>query len=195
MLSGAEDLVPVSGAGLRLSPVPAAERSRLCPDHARHRDGRRLLGGVVHRRAAQPLRHPPASRPPPAGPTPRSSPARPGRSSPGCSAETIDPLGNQISYSYQPDPAGTAQRYLSRVSYADYGDPASPALPGHRQDHPELRARPDPFSDHRPGFELRTTQRAAAIETWTQAGTVLARRVELRYADQAGLRPPTRCRC
>ena len=47
--------------------------------------------------------------------------------------------------------------------------------------------RPDPFSDHRPGFALRTTQRVAAIETWTQAGApVLARRVELSYADQTG---------
>ena len=108
--------------------------------------------------------------------------------------ETADPLGNRISYTYQPDPAGTAQRYLSQISYADYGDPASPQYLVTVKIVPDPSPRPDPFSDHRPGFELRTTQRAAAIETWTQAGIpVLARRVELSYADQTGT-PPANCR-
>jgi RHS repeat-associated protein len=105
--------------------------------------------------------------------------------------ETVDPLGNRISYTYQAGQAGTAQRYLSEISYADYGDdPASPHYLVTIKIVLDPNPRPDPFSDHRPGFELRTTQRVAAIETWTNAATpVLARRVDLSYANQTGTLP------
>jgi hypothetical protein len=103
--------------------------------------------------------------------------------------ETVDPLGNKITYTYQADPAGT-QRYLSQISYADYGEAASRQYLVTVKIILDPLPRPDPFSDHRPGFELRTTQRIAAIETWTNAGTpVLARRVKLSYANQTGTPP------
>src|SRR5262249_52138345 len=103
--------------------------------------------------------------------------------------ETVDPLGNQIAYTYQADPGGT-QRYLSQINYADYGEAATAQYLVTVKILLDPQPRPDPFSDHRPGFELRTTQRVAAIETWTNAATpVLARRVELSYADQTGISP------
>jgi len=100
-------------------------------------------------------------------------------------SETVDLLGNRIDYSYQTDPAGTAMRYLSEIHYADYGDPASPGYLVSVQ--LSYAPRPDPFSDRRGGFELRTTQRATGIAISTQAPTpTLASSVELTYADQAG---------
>ena len=75
-------------------------------------------------------------------------------------SETEDLVGNRIVYSYASDIAGTAQRYLNEVRYADYGDPGGDSylisvrimysLPDPVSQRP---ARPDPFSDRRPGFE------------------------------------------
>ncbi len=189
MLSGAEDLVPVTGAGsapVRYRPRTEAGFARIT--HVTG-DGRRPLGGVVHRRAAQPLRHPPASQPDAgwADPAVITGPARAG-SSPGCSAETLDPLGNRILYAYQPDRG----RHRASVTCPGSATPTTATRPvPHFLVTVKIilsyEPRPDPFSDHRPGFELRTTQRAAAIETWTQAGTVLARRAELSLRRPAGL--------
>jgi hypothetical protein len=100
-------------------------------------------------------------------------------------SETIDLPGNRILYSYQPDPAGTAMRHLSEIRYADYqaGDP--PTEQFLISVKVSYEPRPDPFSDRRPGFELRSTQRATTIEVWTHAPTAtLCTSVELTYADQ-----------
>jgi RHS repeat-associated protein len=109
--------------------------------------------------------------------------------------ETVDALGNRISYTYRPDPSGT-QRYLSEVRYADYGDTVNPSyLVGARivyqdEDSGGPAQRPDPFSDRRPGFELRSTLRAQRIEIWTHApNPVLATTVDLGYLDQLGSAP------
>jgi RHS repeat-associated protein len=192
ILSGAEDLVPVSGAGtqaVRYRPQSEAGYARIT-----HLTG---TGGDYWEvwstsglRSRYGTPRPPGQ---PAGwtdPAVIADPAQPGHIFAWLLSQTTDPLGNQIAYTYQADPAGTAQRYLSQISYADYGDPASPQYLITVKIIRDADPRPDPFSDHRPGFELRTTQRAAAIETWTQAGpAVLARRVDLSYADQAGTPP------
>ncbi len=105
--------------------------------------------------------------------------------------ETRDPFGNVIQYGYQrAQPASGApvrgdQLYLSEVRYADYGDPANPSfLIRVRFAYDE---RPDPFSEHRAGFEVRTTLRCVRVEVSTHADR--ARRVRtthLDYLDQLG---------
>lgn len=86
---------------------------------------------------------------------------------------TTDPFGNRIDYFYDKDsisvdgPHIWDQNYLAEIRYIDYGDPA----------HPQFLAtirityerRPDPFSDYRAGFEIRTMQRCTKIEVLTAA--------------------------
>ena len=56
-----------------------------------------------------------------------------------------------------------------------------------------MLARPDPFSDYRAGFEIRTVQRCASVEIHSDTGTdLLARTLTLSYADQQ-TRPPGPC--
>lgn len=195
VLSGAEDLVPVTPVtgsdSVRYRPRGEAAFARITHvtgaggDYWEvwSTDGLRSLYGSL------PPPPPPSPASPPSGwadPAVVADPSQPGRIFAWLLTQTVDPLGNQISYTYEPDPAGGAQRYLSQVSYADYGDPASPSFLVTVKIILDAVPRPDPFSDRRPGFEVRTTQRATAIETWTGAGTpVLARRVGLSYADQA----------
>ncbi|MCC6995523.1 MAG: VCBS repeat-containing protein [Deltaproteobacteria bacterium] len=105
--------------------------------------------------------------------------------------ETRDPFGNVIQYEYQraqPAPGAPVrgdQLYLSEVRYADYGDPANPSfLIRVRFVYDE---RPDAFSEHRAGFEVRTTLRCTRVEVSTHADR--ARRVRtthLDYLDQLG---------
>ena len=115
--------------GHRSGPLPAAQRGRLRPDHPRHRRRRGLLGGVVHRRAAQPLRHSPAAnpaaglgrpgghrRPRPAGADLRLAAHRDRR--PARQPDQPTPT----SPTPRAPPSGTCRE----ISYADYGDPASP---------------------------------------------------------------------
>ncbi|MFE0512778.1 SpvB/TcaC N-terminal domain-containing protein, partial [Streptomyces sp. NPDC058964] len=98
---------------------------------------------------------------------------------------SIDPLGNTICYRYRGD--GGAQRYLDTIRYADFGDPNAPSyavtLTVHYND--ETKPRPDPFSDRRPGFDLRTTLRARRISVSTVGdGGTPPTVVDLRYADE-----------
>jgi hypothetical protein len=106
--------------------------------------------------------------------------------------QTQDPFGNGIEYLYERDPAPTDgphvwdQRYLSAIRYVDYGDPAVP------QFLVEVRfiyePRPDPFSDYRAGFEIRTTRRCTRIEVVIHAeADLLTRTYHLVYLDQRGL--------
>ena len=111
---------------------------------------------------------------------------------------TRDSFGSHIAYGYCDDGTGGPQRYLQTVSYADYGDPAEPGYavtvtidynpPANSSTGPPA-PRPDPFSDRRPGFELRTTLRAAGISVTTLASdrspaTGPATTVDLTYRDQ-----------
>ena len=78
--------------------------------------------------------------------------------------QTADPLGNLIRYGYTTD---HGRPVIERIEYADYGDRADPRFLvavefGYEQ-------RPDPFSDRRPGFEVRTTLRCKVIRVRTRA--------------------------
>lgn len=105
---------------------------------------------------------------------------------------TVDTFGNRIAYDYESDrgdegPRHFNQLYLKRIRYADYTE------------NGEIRflvsvifvyenERPDPFSEHRAGFEIRTRRRCARIETWTHAD--VDRRVQtchLAYSDQSSV--------
>src|SRR5713226_1985016 len=86
---------------------------------------------------------------------------------------TMDPFGNLIEYSYEHDaeqidgPHQWDQLYLSGIRYADYGDPGNPrfliTVAFTYED------RPDPFSEYRAGFEIRTIKRCKQIEVFTHA--------------------------
>ena len=112
-------------------------------------------------------------------------------------SETVDPLGNRIDYAYQQDARGGAQRYLSSVRYGDYGGTddrshlISVAIVYDEPPGPGQSARPDPFSDRKPGFELRTELRGREIQVHTHPdGTnQLASSIRLRYADDDGSAP------
>jgi RHS repeat-associated protein len=101
---------------------------------------------------------------------------------------TTDPFGNRIDYLYERDAVQTDgphhwdQKYLSEIRYVDYGNPASPQfLVTVRFPYED---RPDPFSDYRAGFEMRTTRRCKAIHIETHADQVLkVRRYSLDYQD------------
>jgi RHS repeat-associated protein len=76
---------------------------------------------------------------------------------------TEDPFGNLIQYKYVRDAAKEGpQLYLSEIRYVDYGDD---------RDNPQFlikvefvyEQRPDPFSEYRSGFEIRTGNRCTRI--------------------------------
>src|SRR4051794_2121945 len=105
-------------------------------------------------------------------------------------ASTNDQLGNRIEYEYERDTGddGTHdwdQLYLKAIRYAAYMDSQG-------QDQflfsVELtyEARPDEFSDRRPGFEIRTRRRCKEIRVLTHAGAErLFRGYRLGYATAA----------
>jgi RHS repeat-associated protein len=79
--------------------------------------------------------------------------------------ETKDPFGNRICYEYEADTCDRGnQLLLKSIRYVDYGD-----TPDRFLVHVEFayEERPDPFSDYRAGFEIRTTRRCRAIKIST----------------------------
>ncbi len=110
--------------------------------------------------------------------------------------KTVDPFGNTIHYEYESDSGDTPDHlwdrpYLKRIRYANYAEPGT-------GDDPLdkflvsitflYEERPDPFSDHRAGFEIRTRQRCTSIEVRTHADRErLVRTYRLVYLDQRGL--------
>jgi hypothetical protein len=107
---------------------------------------------------------------------------------------TTDPFGNRIDYLYKRDAIQTDgahqwdQLYLSEIRYIDYGDPATPQFLVTIHFTYEDQPRPDPFSDYRAGFEIRTIQRCTKIAISTHAETdILTRTYDLVYLDQRGL--------
>ena len=123
--------------------------------------------------------------------------------------ETRDPFGNRIVYDYTRDNTNERghqgeQLYLHRIRYVDYGsnpddflvsveflyddDPDAPAIV------PEFgkKPRPDPFSDYRAGFEIRTRRRCKWIVLRTHPApnkALLARAYELIYLDEQSSDP------
>jgi RHS repeat-associated protein len=81
--------------------------------------------------------------------------------------QTQDPFGNRIEYEYLRNARNTGTHqwdlpYLTEIRYVDYGDRAKPNfLVRVRFTYED---RPDPFSEYRAGFEMRTTQRCRRID-------------------------------
>ncbi|MBW7886236.1 MAG: VCBS repeat-containing protein, partial [Caldilineaceae bacterium] len=105
---------------------------------------------------------------------------------------TVDPFGNRIEYLYERDPVWIEgphqwdQLYLSQIRYIDYGDPITPQFLV--TIHFIYDDRPDPFSEYRPGFELRTVRRCTQIDLFTHHNTdTLARTYHFIYLDQRDL--------
>ena len=104
--------------------------------------------------------------------------------------ETRDPFGNRIRYDYERDSGDTAdhlwdQLYLKRIRYVDYTDPQSSEEQFLVSVTFNYEMRPDPFSDYRPGFEIRTNRRCNSIEIRTHADRErLVRVYRLIYLDQ-----------
>jgi hypothetical protein len=79
--------------------------------------------------------------------------------------ETKDPFGNRICYEYEADRGERSnQLLLKSIRYVDYGD-ASDRFLVHVDF--EYEERPDPFSDYRASFEIRTTRRCLAVKIST----------------------------
>jgi RHS repeat-associated protein len=187
LLAGEEDLVRVADSA-QYRPRTDTSHARIThvvdagADHweVRQRDGSISFYGVAG-----------ADEPPVL-----ADPARPDRRFAWKLTETRDSFGNRIVFDYERDPVRSAGRrrwdqlYLSRIRYCDYGDPSAPRfLVTVRLIYEE---RPDPTSDHRAGFEVRTLRRCTRIEISTDAGAPnRVRTYHLRYADQLGAAPAT----
>lgn len=103
-------------------------------------------------------------------------------------SRTVDPFGNRIEYDYERDTRTGRDRtwnelYLKRIRYVDYDEAdetrflVSVTL--------EYAERPDAFSDHRAGFEIRTRKRCQRLVVQTHADQdYLTRTYELIYLDQ-----------
>ncbi len=103
--------------------------------------------------------------------------------------ETRDPFGNRIRYEYESDPNNVdgewAQIYLSRILYVDVDEPTTSSAPFLISVDFIYADRPDPFSSHRSGFQIRTTRRCERIDIRTHAGEpLLARSYQFVYLDQ-----------
>lgn len=107
--------------------------------------------------------------------------------------KTSDPFGNNIEYEYERDTDDTLdhhfeQLYLRQIRYADYIEPGNPSVKFLVSVTFVYEDRPDPFSDHRAGFEIRTRRRCTRIEIRTHADRDRMVRVyHLVYLDQRDL--------
>ncbi len=117
--------------------------------------------------------------------------------------QTVDPFGNRIVYEYQRDNAkdrghNGEQLYLHRIRYVDHGSNADDFLVSVEFLYDDITApgidpefaqklRPDPFSDYRAGFEIRTQSRCKWIVVRTHPfadKSLLVRAYELIYLDE-----------
>jgi RHS repeat-associated protein len=186
LLSGAEDLVPVSrnGGTTRYRPRTEGLFARI----ERHRDATddhwevRTKDGHVSRYGT----------PQSAGADPAAVADPADRHKVFCwkLSLTTDPFGNRIEYEYERDaetdgPHRFDQIYLKRIRYVDYADNGETRFLVSVTFVYEDAERPDPFSEYRGGFEIRTRRRCARIETRTHAGADrLVRTCNLTYLDQ-----------
>jgi hypothetical protein len=105
-------------------------------------------------------------------------------------SETSDLFGNRIQYRYRRDadtegPHTWDQLYLEEIRYVDFETEGQTRfLVSVRFVYEE---RPDPFSEYRAGFEIRTRLRCSRIEIRTHANpdtAMLVRTYDLVYVDQ-----------
>jgi RHS repeat-associated protein len=191
LLSGAEDLVPVPGGqpgSRRYRPRTEGSFARI----ERHRDASddywlvRSRDGLVSYYGT----------PRPAGanqdwqdPAVVADPAARRKVFAWKLTRTEDPFGNRIEYEYERDTIQDGHRlwdqlYLTRVRYIDYiagTEPRFLVSCGF-----QYETRPDAFSDHRAGFEIRTTRRCRRVEVRTHPDAdLLIRSYELDYVGDA----------
>ena len=108
-------------------------------------------------------------------------------------SETQDSFGNIIRYDYEREMGDTHehlwdQLYLKQIRYADFTDAQSVEARALISVTFIYEERPDPFSEHRSGFEIRTTRRCTHIEVRTHADHErLVRVYHLIYLDQRRL--------
>jgi YD repeat-containing protein len=198
VLSGAEDLVPVAGSypgRVRYRPRTEGLFARI--EHVRDESGNywevRGKDGLLTRYGT----------PRPDGadatwrdPAVAADPGDPGRVFGWRITATQDALGNLIRYEYLPDQGEELGHQwdrplihrwdhplIGRISYADYGDRAAPSFLVEVDF--EYEPRPDPFSDYRSGFEIRTSLRCHTIRVTTHAADGIARAArEYRFGYQ-----------
>jgi RHS repeat-associated protein len=186
LLSGAEDLVPVAGAPGVTQYRPRTEGLFARIEHhtgpgtnhweVRSKDGLLSIYGTPQRFLNDPAVI--------ANPEDRSEIFN------WKLTETQDPFGNRIRYDYERDLGDTAdhlwdQLYLKRIRYVDYTGPQSSDEQFLVSVTLNYEVRPDPFSEYRPGFEIRTTRRCTRIEVRTHAERErLVRVYHLIYLDQ-----------
>lgn len=190
ILSGAEDLVPVTGApenaqryrprteGLfaRIDHFHATEPTKKNYWQVQSKDGLKSiygLGGVAGN-----------------SPAVIADPEYPSKIFAWKLTETTDTFGNRIQYLYERDAVNTDgphhwdQLYLAEIRYADYGNPEAPQFLVTVKFKYE-NERPDPFSEYRAGFEIRTVRRCTQIDVLThEQPDTLTRSYLLHYLDQ-----------
>jgi RHS repeat-associated protein len=192
LLSGAEDLVPVEDVGQGITRYRPRTEGLFAQIH--HHRG----AGTDHWEVATPdglvsQYGTPGS----AGQDPAAvaDPAARGHVCTWWLSSTRDPFGNRIEYEYERDLGQDgAQRwdqlYLRRVRYADYTEGGENRFLVSVTF--EYADRPDPFSDHRSGFEVRTRRRCARVAVRTHAGQDRLVRVHhLGYLDERASPPPS----
>jgi hypothetical protein len=205
ILSGSEDLVPISTEGTATVYRPRTEGLFARITH--HRDANNDYWAVRSKDGLVSIYGTPGK----VSPDPTVGPDQATLTDPANSrrifawklSSTSDPFGNRIEYSYLRElqkvgPHSWDQLYLSEIRYAEYGEPANPQFfvkirftydgPIWRPAQPPLPAKPrrDSFSDYRAGFEIRTTKRCTTIDVLTNAGAETAvRSYHLLYEDQS----------
>lgn len=192
ILSGAEDLVPVSGA------YPGRVRYRPCTEglfaHITHvrdvtndywqilsRDGFRSWYGTEASLATDPATI--------ADPSDRA------KIYAWKLSRTEDPFGNRIEYTYERDRAEQGphrwdQLYVKQIRYVDYDEAGTRRFLVTVSFEYQERRSPtgqdlDPFSEYRSGFEIRTRKRCTRIAVHTHTDSdQLVRTYHLVYLDQ-----------
>jgi len=180
LLSGAEDLVPVPGA----APGRTRYRPRTEGLFARMSTYAMALattGEVRSRKGWSPVTAPlvrPERRPTGGNLAAVADPANPRRTFGWKVSETVDPVGNLIRYVYRRDHGDEpGHRWdnpvIERMSYADYGDRTDPSFLVEIEF--DYEQRPDPHSDRRAGFEVRTSAAVRCDSGVTRATDGVAR--------------------
>jgi RHS repeat-associated protein len=183
VLSGAEDLVPLAGGQGRMQYRPRTEGLFPLVEHVSDagdhwqvhgKDGLRTRYGTPRSPGADAAWRDPAVTTTPDG-----------RVFAWKITETTDLLGNMVRYTYRRDRGeepghGWDQPLVAGIDYADYGDRDQAFLVGVEFDY---ESRPDPFSDYRAGFEIRSSLRCHAIRVVTRAADGVRRVVrEYRFS-------------
>lgn len=191
ILSGAEDLVPLEAEGgvTRYQPRTEGLFARI----VHHRDADNDYWDVRSRDGLRSLYGTPASAG--ADPATVANPRDPTRVFAWKLSRTVDPFGNRIEYTYERDEPDTSeenphhwdQLYLSEIRYGDFedGQGEEQFLVSVTFEYGAPDARPDPFSEYRPGFEVRTRRRCERIVVRTHADEErLVRTYEFVYVDE-----------